>query len=148
MKSDLATAFSSAEASPGFLLWQITNQWQSKQRAALAPFDITHVQFVLLASLVWDSTSDGISQKQLAKRAKTDTMMTSQVLRTLEKKDLLVRRVSPNDKRAILVFPTSKGIALASKAVRVVEQVDADFFGILGAKTASLTSMMQTLVTQ
>ena len=42
-----------ADDSPGFLLWQVTNKWQAAQRAALKPFGLTHVQFVLLASLTW-----------------------------------------------------------------------------------------------
>ena len=48
----LATEYEAAEDSPGLLLWQVTNRWQSAQRAALKPLGLTHVQFVLLASLV------------------------------------------------------------------------------------------------
>src|SRR3546814_15453085 len=39
------------ENSPGFLLWQVTNQWQRRLRATLEPLGLTHVQFVLLAGL-------------------------------------------------------------------------------------------------
>ena len=39
--------------SPGFLLWQVTNRWQQAQRAALKPYGLTHVQFVVLASLTY-----------------------------------------------------------------------------------------------
>ena len=49
----LATGTPSADESPGLLLWQVTNRWQAAQRAALKPFELTHVQFVLLASLTW-----------------------------------------------------------------------------------------------
>ena len=49
----LATAFASTDESTGLLLWQVTNRWQAAQRAALKPYGLTHVQFVLLASLTW-----------------------------------------------------------------------------------------------
>ena len=49
----LATGFSTPEESTGLLLWQVTNGWQAAQRAALKPFGLTHVQFVLLAALTW-----------------------------------------------------------------------------------------------
>ena len=47
------SAFDTPQQSPGFLLWRVTLSWQRRMRAALAPHDLTHVQFVLLASLWW-----------------------------------------------------------------------------------------------
>ena len=41
------------ERSPGFLLWRVTLAWQRAMRAALAPHDLTHVQFVLLTTTWW-----------------------------------------------------------------------------------------------
>ena len=41
------------ERSPGFLLWRVTLAWQRRIRAALAHHELTHVQFVVLASLWW-----------------------------------------------------------------------------------------------
>jgi hypothetical protein len=37
-------------ASPGFLLWHLTLAWQRAVTAVLEPLDLTHVQFVLLAT--------------------------------------------------------------------------------------------------
>jgi hypothetical protein len=53
MNGALRSEFTDAELSPGLLLWRVTNAWQAAQRAALRPFDLMHVQFVLLASLSW-----------------------------------------------------------------------------------------------
>ena len=66
------------------LLWQVTNRWQAAQRAALKPYGLTHVQFVVLASLTWLAADGPVTQKALADHAALDPMMTSQVLRTLE----------------------------------------------------------------
>jgi DNA-binding MarR family transcriptional regulator len=90
----------SADASPGLLLWQVSNRWQAAQRAALRPFDLTHVQFVLLASLTWLDNEGPVTQKRLAEHAATDPMMTSQVLRALEERGLIRRGQHPTDARA------------------------------------------------
>ncbi|MGF6898753.1 DNA-binding MarR family transcriptional regulator, partial [Nocardia sp. GAS34] len=109
MNAKLHSEFENADESPGLLLWQVTNRWQAAQRAALAPFDLTHVQFVLLAALTWLTGRSGgepVTQRDIAAQAATDPMMTSQVLRALEQKGLLERRDHPTDRRARSLVPT------------------------------------------
>lgn len=147
MTDSLRTEFE-ADESPGLLLWQVTNRWQAAQRAALAPFDLTHVQFVLLASVTWLNGTGGgepVMQRDLAAHAATDPMMTSQVLRTLEQKGLVERRDHPSDRRAKSLVPTKAGAALANRAVAVVEACDREFFGPLGSRTTSFTAALRSL---
>lgn len=142
----LRTGFSKADESPGLLLWQVTNRWQAAQRAALAPFELTHVQFVLLASLTYLAARDEpVMQRELAEHAATDPMMTSQVLRALEQKGLLERRDHPNDRRAKALVPTESGAALANRAVVAVERCDHDFFAPLGSGTRGFAAALQRL---
>jgi DNA-binding MarR family transcriptional regulator len=116
--------------SPGFLLWRTTLRWQRAVASALVPLDLTHVQFVLLACAWW-LTSQGRRPNQLAiaAQAATDVKMTSEVLRKLEHKGLLARTPDPNDSRARVITVTRSGVALAKRAVAVVEAVDGEFFG-------------------
>ncbi len=79
------------------MLWRVTNAWQASIRAALRPFDLTHVQFVLLAALTWLDAETPITQRGLAEYARTDAMMTSQVIRTLESKGVC-RTTSTSDR--------------------------------------------------
>jgi DNA-binding MarR family transcriptional regulator len=127
----LATEFAEADQSPGLLLWQVTNRWQAAQRAALRPLGLTHVQFVLLASLTWLRDGGTVNQRDLADHAVTDPMMTSQVLRVLEGRGLVERNDDPDDRRARSVTVTWEGRALANRAVVVVEACDREFFGSL-----------------
>jgi DNA-binding MarR family transcriptional regulator len=115
--------------SPGFLLWHATLRWQRGISKKLAPLGLTHVQFVLLASLWW-LNQQGLdpSQVALARFAGTDVKMTSQALRSLERKGLLERAVDPSDTRARRLRTTSKGSRLAPRAITAVEGVDAEFF--------------------
>lgn len=141
----LATAFASAEESTGLLLWQVTNRWQAAQRAALKAFGLTHVQFVLLASLTWLTADGPVTQRQLADHAATDPMMTSQVLRALEQRRLVKRLPHPSDGRARALAVTSAGKALANPAVAAVEACDAAFFATLGDETAAFTRALAKL---
>lgn len=145
MNRALRSEFVSAELSPGLLLWRVTNAWQAAQRAALRPFDLTHVQFVLLATLTWHHDDHPVTQRQLAEHAGADPMMTSQVLRSLEAKGLVNRRPHPSDARARALTATPAGIDLANQANAAVEQVDRDYFAALGQDRAAFTRMLAQL---
>ena len=119
-------------ALPGFLLWRATNAWQRKQRAALEGLGITHVQFALLASLGMDDARKGLSQAEISSRSGVDPMTTSQVIRNLEARDLVVRSASDEDKRAQRVVLSAAGRSLLRKAQPKVEKADSEFFAAAG----------------
>jgi DNA-binding MarR family transcriptional regulator len=134
--------------SPGFLLWHVTLRWQRDMAAALAPLNLTHVQFVLLASTWWLNThGEHPSQVAVAQQAGTDVKMTSQVLRTLEAKGLITREVDAADTRARRIRVTDAGADLAVEAVAAVEAADAAFFRATSDLQA-LTSMLHALTQQ
>lgn len=144
------TEHASPDDSPGFLLWQVTNRWQAAQRVTLEPFELTHVQFVLLASLTWldldeAATHRPVTQRRLADQAATDPMMTSQVLRGLERRGLVQRAPHPADKRARALTVTPAGSALANLAVVAVEACDNAFFAILGKDKLAFTRALRSL---
>jgi len=153
----LETEFADAADSPGLLLWRVTNAWQAAQRAALHTFDLTHVQFVLLASLAFlggtydaaamglDSDGGPVTQRDLANHAHTDPMMTSQVLRALESKGLVRRSPHPTDARARALTVTPSGASLASAANTAVEAADRAFFGPLTDDRPLFTDMLRRL---
>ena len=144
----LATAFMSAEDSPGFLLWQLSNKWQAAQRAALKDYDLTHVQFVLLATLTYGAGETVFTQKRLAEYTQVDVMMTSQVVQKLESKGLVQRITNKADRRALFVVPTPTGRELAKRVVRVVEKIDQTYFRVLGAEQGDFVAMMRRLIQQ
>lgn len=131
MTGDLDSSYSDAGASPGLALWRVTNGWQRQIRAVLAPHDLTHVQYVLLASLTWMDRTEPVTQRQLAEHARIDVMMTSQVLRILESKGYITRDRHPTDGRAITLTPTAVGVALANRATHDVEAADSRYFAAL-----------------
>jgi DNA-binding MarR family transcriptional regulator len=135
------------EQSPGFLLWHVTLRWQREIAAALAPLNLTHVQFVLLAAAWWlNARGEDPNQLGLARQSGTDVKMTSEVLRKLEAKGLIVRTVDAADTRARRLRVTSDGADLAVRAIAVVEAVDAAFFQA-AADPAALLAMLRSLAT-
>ncbi len=136
-----------AEESSGFLLWQVTTLWQREIRKALEPFDLTHSQFVLLASTSWLSqTHAQVTQVLLSSHSKIDPMTTSTVLRTLQKKGLIGRKEHETDTRAKAVELTASGNDLVKLAVRAVERFDREFFAILGNETGNFNKYLQQLL--
>jgi hypothetical protein len=123
----LPRLFAAPAESPGFLLWQAANRWQQRQRAALAPLGLTPVQFVLLAgvaALAEDDTPP--TQARVARHVRADAMMTSQVIRALER-------------------PTAAGRKLARQAAYVVDDADRAFFESVGADRARLAEALGAL---
>ncbi|MGI8721426.1 MAG: MarR family winged helix-turn-helix transcriptional regulator [Geodermatophilaceae bacterium] len=106
----------------GFLLWHVTLRWQRDVAAALIALGLTHVQFVLLASTWWFNSRDQQpSQAALAAHAGVDAKMTSQVIRTPERKGLISREDDVGDSRARRLVVTAAGSDVAPRAVEAVE---------------------------
>jgi DNA-binding MarR family transcriptional regulator len=144
MMADGIFRYSAPEDSPGFLLWQVSNQWQRDQRAALKPFALTHSQFVLLANLEWLQEKISIvSQNDLAHHAGIDVMMTSELVRKLEERGLILRTDHPRDSRARSIRLTAEGKRFVAQVVPIVEAVDRAFFERLGANVEAFVALLR-----
>ena len=107
------------------MFWKVSALWQRGLRDLLTPLDLTHTQYVLLASLGW---LDRSSQAELAKHTGCDEMTVSAVVRTIAAKGWVDRQNDNQDRRAKLLRITPLGAALADKAVPLVEKFDRQFF--------------------
>lgn len=87
---------------------------------------------MILASAHWlNLHSEEVTQIDIAGHAKTDVMLTSNVIRALEKQQLVSRTEHSTDTRAKKVFLTDHGVAVLKKAVVKVEAFDRAFFSKL-----------------
>ena len=150
MKSnDNTFSVEKSEDSSGFLLWQVTNLWQREIKKALEPYDLTHSQFVLLASIYWLTLhKKDVTQILLSSHTKIDPMTTSTVLRTLQAKGLLQRQEHLTDTRAKTVGLTDNGNKIIKHAVKTVETFDKTFFAKLGDKTKIFNGQLLSLLGQ
>lgn len=122
----------------GALLWQVTLAWQRAMRATLEPHDLTHVQYVLLASAAWlGEHEEPPTQQRVAEHSGTDVTLASQVLRRLAARQLVTRQLDPDDPKARRIVLTETGSRLLADAAADVEITDAEFFVALGADAAA-----------
>lgn len=140
-------SFDKTEDSTGFLLWQVTNLWQREIKKALEKYDLTHSQFVLLASAHWLSLDkQNVTQVLLSNHTKIDPMTTSTVLRTLQTKGLINRREHKADTRAKTVGLTENGQKIIKQAIKTVENFDKQFFSSLYKRTKDFNSKLTTIL--
>lgn len=134
------------EKNPGYQLWQATNAWQRIIRKALEPLQITHVQFVLLASIDFLShQAEVVTQAQVSRFAATDENMTSQVIRSLAERGLVTRDEHPTDARARCLALTDSGQALLGKAKDEVMPARDRFFAPLGDRAEILADLLREI---
>ena len=88
-----------------------------------------------------------ITQVSLANFTKIDPMTTSQVVRTLQSKDLITREEHKTDTRAKVVTITAQGAELIAQAVAKVEAFDDEFFSILATEQPSFNAQLHKLLT-
>jgi MarR family transcriptional regulator, organic hydroperoxide resistance regulator len=149
MKKEKTFSVEKAEDSSGFLLWQVTNLWQREIKKALEKYDLTHSQFVLMASIHWLTLNkEDVTQILLSSHTKIDPMTTSTVLRTLQAKELIQRQEHATDTRAKTVELTDSGKKIIKQAVKTVEAFDADFFAVLGEKIPKFNKQLGLLLGQ
>lgn len=134
------------DRNPGYQLWLATNAWQRIVRKALDPLHLTYVQFVLLASVdILRLEGDRVTQAQVSRFAATDENMTSQVIRSLAERGLLVRGEHPSDARARCLSLTPAGEALIREAKAAVKPARETFFSPLGERATDLADLLREI---
>ena len=107
-------------------------EWRRRVTEELDEVGLTYVQFSLLASVAYlNHHGPAPSQAELAEHTGMDVMMTSQVVRTLERDRLVKRITDKKDARVKRVVPTAKGQSVVSAAIKIVNEVNDEVFGMI-----------------
>ena len=108
---------------------RVYNKWHSIIKKELKKMNLTHPQFVVLASLAYLSQNGNeVTQVMISKLSGIDVMTVSQILNLLEKNDFVKRKEHSRDTRAKAVILNKKGEEILQKAVPLIEQIDEIFF--------------------
>lgn len=139
--------FSDPENNAGFVMWQVSMLWQRKLKAELDKLGLTHAQFLLLAALDYQSTQKKVvSQQDLATHCRIDKMMTSKILRIMQKKGFITRRKNKMDTRSKTLVVSEEGETVLKQALKAVDRVDGDFVLPLGLNAMSFQDDMRMLL--
>lgn len=123
------------EQSLGLALWKVSTLWQRKIKFALEEIDLTHSQFVILATLTWHQEhKKEVTQTTIIEESKLDKMIVSHSLKTLEARGFVRRTASKQDSRAKNIALSSQGLRTTQQAIQKVEEVDIHFFSQLGSE--------------
>ncbi len=148
MRSRSVSDFAAAPAqSLGLQFWRVSQLWQTKIAEVLQPYNLTHTQFVILATVKWhEEQSRKPSQGDIAQMAKIDKMTLSKAVRKLESAGLVSRTRSETDGRSFQLDLTEASGDVLTAAIRHVEQVDRDFFDRLSSgKSKDLLEILSVL---
>lgn len=102
-----------------------------KMTEKLSVFDITPVQYAVLYCL-WEN--DKRSPKEIAERLKLENSTISGILERMEKKGLIERSISKEDRRYIQVMLTEKGANLKDAVLAAVEEVNNEVMSVFSDK--------------
>lgn len=135
------------EDSTGFLMYQISNLWQRKTTEIFKEFNLTHVQVGLMSGIAWFQVKgEPVNQIRLAEHIRIDLAMTSQVLKKLEARNLVIRKVNPEDTRSKLLELTPEGFNLFKKTYMTAHNVKNELFGVLGKDLDKFNQMLRKLL--
>lgn len=128
--SNLPFGFDTPEDSPGFLLWQTTMIWQRQIKKALEQYNVSHAQFVIIATLMcFEAHGYDTTQILIVNQTKLNKMTVSKSLKKLVQMGFVNHIEHEVDTRAKSVSLTKKGKDMVRTLVPIVEGIDSTFFG-------------------
>ncbi|WP_411680305.1 MarR family winged helix-turn-helix transcriptional regulator [Clostridium thailandense] len=101
----------------------------------LGAFDITAEQWQVLLKL---SKHNNINQKILSQMTNKDQPTLTRMLDILERKSLVERHVSKEDRRSFCINITEKGLALTEKLIPYIEDIFKKFLNGISEKNLSI----------
>lgn len=132
------------DVTTNFLIYKLNLLIKNNYQKQLKEFDITTEQWQVLKSLY---LNDQCNQKELAKICFKDQAALTRILDILEKKELVKREKSQNDRREFLIVLTSEGEELAEKTMALIsEEIKRMYSGFTDEEENALKSLLKKLV--
>lgn len=106
-----------------FLLRSLAHQMKNYADRRLDDFGITQEQSYTLG-YIYRHQEKGISQKDIMKTFDRKGSTVSSILKNLEKRDLVYRKVNPEDTRSKILKLTDEGITLVESFTKVFDEIE------------------------
>lgn len=107
-----------------FPLYAASKEIIRKYRPYLEKLDLTYTQYITMLVL-WEHES--VNVKELGAELFLDSGTLTPVLKSLQKKGLIVRKRNKGDERMLIVGLTTKGASLKDLAVNIPKSIVSEF---------------------
>lgn len=111
------------DQSIGFTIYRTALKMRTEMARRLKPFGLSPEQWSVLNRL---GEGDGITQIELAARTFKDTPTTARILDKLVERQLVMRNLHPQDRRAFLVSLTDQGQKVRDSIMPVAVRMNED----------------------
>ena len=118
----------------GFLLAKATQRWNELLAERFAADGFPEVRPAYGSVLVPLFEEDGLRMGELARRARLSKQTMTQLVRRLERDELVERRTDPSDARASLIFLTPRSRRFEPVAAAALQELDKAARRRLGAR--------------
>lgn len=115
----------------GFLMGTTYRKVSMLFQNGLKEYDITPEQWSVLFQI---DRTEGLIQKEIAKRSGKDKPTTTRILDHLEGKGLVYKRTGEKDRRSFKVYITDKGRALVKETVPVEDNVTEEIMNCISSE--------------
>lgn len=110
-----------------WLIPKVNHLMKSQMEDILKEYDLSLVQWVTLSRI---HRIEGCNQKQLAEVSLRNGAAITRTLNSLEDKELVKRKSSPNDKREFRIYLTKKGDQLHKRSEKLLLNYNNEFDSI------------------
>lgn len=110
----------------------------------LKKFDVTPAQYGVLSCL-WKNSPQ--TPTQIGNTLFLEPSSISGVLDRMQKNNLIIRELDPNNRRNILIYPTEKAISMRNEIERVINNLNSKFWSnFSAAEKDSLHKLFLTVI--
>ncbi|WP_285643843.1 MarR family transcriptional regulator [Lentzea sp. NBRC 102530] len=134
---------SSAEPTPGHLVWRLAMKWRTAVDRALDPLGLTHAQYVVLSSL---AALDRPSQRELADHTGLEPLYVSKLARSLEAAGFITRVRDTVDTRTMRLALSPRGLEVVEPAIATVRALMDRLLTPLGDRTSAFSGELLALL--
>ena len=119
----------------GYTLLHAAQTWRAEATAVLRPHGLTVPQFLIVMALYRQARHEWepLTQSDVAIRLGMDANTTSQIVRGLERRNILVRSARRNDGRARVLTLTVTGLETAHAASVDARRFNDTYFSVVSA---------------
>ncbi|MDR1653091.1 MAG: MarR family winged helix-turn-helix transcriptional regulator [Prevotellaceae bacterium] len=132
----------------GFLFWQVAHIWATTQDKMLKrSLGISQLQYVIMSSTYWLNIHGfEVTQSYLSSHTKVEKMTIFKNICALQERDLIKITPHDTDARSNLISISEKGEELLSRAIKEIENMDTNFFGILRNKRKTMNAFLLQII--